>query len=1131
MTSCQTYAQIMMDVDQPVSSTTGDEQPELDAESSRRNVTDKASEMIVRENDDLPALLISDSEEDESPKVPNVENQTVDISGITPIETTVTKVNDECDDTINETTVHPTQETSALSAVDEEDISLVDNIDLTGASSAEDSAVNEPTSERTSLAVIKVATQTKPSSEMTAQELLESLLEAQEEALASQRAEETLLSKDTDKAVNASNSAEIPKNILESTNGEVAKDATIRDASEPAEDSPKMESLVVDDECLLEEMVNEPKRQQEKDIDEHRTGTNNSSCSDDGSGTSHHSNDAGKAKSYNNDDIVTLSEKCEEKSGEMVECSEPPRKRARSMVTEPDPQSKAGANESTMIHGVENDNPSEDVASHSDNLHHGTEQLHSHPDMKTNLPAVETEPVCNVIAVVSQTVMTVASIDASNGRSDLLISQKQQGIALGVPKNVQPVETSVCTDVLVIDDDEDEAKIDAPEENNMPMVPHSETTAKSPDVDDANSRLSSASQEKPEAKPMAMEFLRRFNKPITSMTRMDLEQLVLQKISEAIVHQTENAELRRIVKKQSAKLQGYERTITDMSSHYEGLKLVAERAVEDMKNRAKSFVAPVKITRAVGLQVSRPAMDMAYKSPSLSRIMPEKQKVSPSRSTASVATNGTIANRAQAKPVEPMHKATQQIVPLSNGQPNASANVNRSQLSSNVSPMTTARITPNVPMSNGMMRIVNSQSGKHYSSASTTNVSLTPGSTVKLATALAKDGPGASVENAAPFASASQNTGSASNSIPAGIESPVRKKFHKFTPKRPPLSPYQQAQQEKQARQQQELLVQQIHEQSQQAQRKAQINVRSDLPTNANSSACSPLDAARQRSLASQGRLLNANLQTPVSHSYQVVSFGGTRPTTAMTNSTALQLSEPKPNSQPTTKVASSGNDSLIDLTDEDDTSGRESGMVSSIQIKRMKTSNNGPFTATLTIPGNASSNASNQFLRLQPKINTVSGSAVVPIGAGATSVSGVNQFNNVMVRAPLNVNRTTNAHQPLRQPMYNGNLPRLRASSPDPYRHRIPPLPQPGPQPSDPSWQLPPPQPSICVNNVQAGIVISWTMPTHTVLHALIETYQIYAYQQLNTTTSKEEWRHVGDVKALLLPMAVTLTQFNETQ
>lgn len=56
--------------------------------------------------------------------------------------------------------------------------------------------------------------------------------------------------------------------------------------------------------------------------------------------------------------------------------------------------------------------------------------------------------------------------------------------------------------------------------------------------------------------------------------------------------------------------------------------------------------------------------------------------------------------------------------------------------------------------------------------------------------------------------------------------------------------------------------------------------------------------------------------------------------------------------------------------------------------------------------------------------------------------------------------------------------------------------------------------------------------MPDETLDQAKIASYQIYAYQEGDTATSSgnlssDLWRKVGDVKAMALPMACTLTQF----
>lgn len=99
------------------------------------------------------------------------------------------------------------------------------------------------------------------------------------------------------------------------------------------------------------------------------------------------------------------------------------------------------------------------------------------------------------------------------------------------------------------------------------------------------------------------------------------------------------------------------------------------------------------------------------------------------------------------------------------------------------------------------------------------------------------------------------------------------------------------------------------------------------------------------------------------------------------------------------------------------------------------------------------------------------------------------------------------------------------------PLRRHPAPLPFPNNQVNNPHWKRIPPRPIIRINNADAGIVISWTMDDAGDEHAKVESYQIYAYQETSALPSTVTWRHVGDVKAMLLPMAVTLTQFQEGQ
>jgi len=93
---------------------------------------------------------------------------------------------------------------------------------------------------------------------------------------------------------------------------------------------------------------------------------------------------------------------------------------------------------------------------------------------------------------------------------------------------------------------------------------------------------------------------------------------------------------------------------------------------------------------------------------------------------------------------------------------------------------------------------------------------------------------------------------------------------------------------------------------------------------------------------------------------------------------------------------------------------------------------------------------------------------------------------------------------------------------------HPAPLPPMPNPQPNSPNWKLLPPRPALKISRVANGIVLSWNMNLNLTTHATIASYQLYAYQESAMQRPDSSlWKKVGDVKALPLPMACTLTQF----
>lgn len=93
--------------------------------------------------------------------------------------------------------------------------------------------------------------------------------------------------------------------------------------------------------------------------------------------------------------------------------------------------------------------------------------------------------------------------------------------------------------------------------------------------------------------------------------------------------------------------------------------------------------------------------------------------------------------------------------------------------------------------------------------------------------------------------------------------------------------------------------------------------------------------------------------------------------------------------------------------------------------------------------------------------------------------------------------------------------------------RHPAP-LPEETKQHHAPNLKAIPPAPDLKISKVENGIVISWKIEGYlSECYEEIASYQLYAYQETNVAPCTSLWKKIGDVKALPLPMACTLTQF----
>ncbi|KAK2535056.1 Atf7ip [Columba guinea] len=164
------------------------------------------------------------------------------------------------------------------------------------------------------------------------------------------------------------------------------------------------------------------------------------------------------------------------------------------------------------------------------------------------------------------------------------------------------------------------------------------------------------------------------------------------------------------------------------------------------------------------------------------------------------------------------------------------------------------------------------------------------------------------------------------------------------------------------------------------------------------------------------------------------------------------------------------------------------------------------------------------------PAQNPVRG-AVMP-GPGLRPVNP--QTGGMTVRMPQTTTYVVNSGITL-----GSGAPQLTVHHRPPQVHAEPPRPvHPAPLPEAPQPPRLPPEaantslpqkPQLKLARVQSqnGIVLSWSVTEVDRSCATVDSYHLYAYHEDPSATMPSQWKKIGEVKALPLPMACTLTQF----
>lgn len=98
------------------------------------------------------------------------------------------------------------------------------------------------------------------------------------------------------------------------------------------------------------------------------------------------------------------------------------------------------------------------------------------------------------------------------------------------------------------------------------------------------------------------EFLKRFGRPIQSMTKADIEEIILAKISECILYKTEFSDIKFKLMEQQTINHELRKQIKNLTEQFEKLVVVHSRLLKNF-NKTSQNKEILKSTRSVGIQV------------------------------------------------------------------------------------------------------------------------------------------------------------------------------------------------------------------------------------------------------------------------------------------------------------------------------------------------------------------------------------------------------------------------------------------------------------------------------------------------------------------------------------------------